>query len=135
MRGLSDTALPMVVKLPALLLFVYGALGLGYLLVVWVVNEYPISPWALVTLTLVGTLIYVGTGMMLLQRRRWARNVARVLGALGALGTIQALAAGSSPPLLVVRVAQLGISLGILIPLITKTSDDFFTTRPSSSAG
>ncbi len=117
----TDKTLPTVVKVPAVLLFANPVLSLAYVLVSWVVKPFHEAPWALLTLTLVFAGIWVGVGVNLLQRHLWARNAALVLGGFAVLGSLQGLKV-----LGLLSLIQLAIGLGILIPLITKRSNEFF---------
>jgi hypothetical protein len=121
-----ERAVPVVVKVPAVLMFVEPVLSLAYTLVSWVVKPYRSAPWALLILILIIGVIWVGVGVNLLRGERWARNTALVLGAFGILGTLSS----GFKVIGLLSVLQLAICLGILIPLITNRSNEFFSKVP-----
>jgi hypothetical protein len=121
----TDTPAPMAVTVPAVLMFTEPVLSIGYILVSWVVKPFRSAPWALLILALMFAGIWVGVGVMLLRRQRWARNTALVLAAFGVLGALQNFKVFG-----VLSVIQLAIFLGIFIPLITKRSSEFFAKTP-----
>lgn len=125
--------LPLVVMVPAALLFVYAALPVGYGLAVWVLKGYNFIPWERLIFASLVAPLFVGAGVMLLRRRQWARYAACILGAVGGLSTIQSLSIYAGAAWRLFLLVRLTVALGILIPLMTKGSDHVFPKKSKNA--
>ena len=124
---------PRMVRVAGALIIAYGVLGLlGALAVAFLMQDAATSRRLGIGGILGGSL-WVWVGIKLLQRRRWALILGRVLAVPATIILVIALAADRlalDPAVLVVRLVQISLALAIAIALFLPAVSKAFKKRP-----
>ncbi len=77
--------------------------------------------------------LYFGLGMLVRRGEGWARLLALVLAALGALGTLASLVAPAPLPTRILSLLQAALDVAIIVFLTRRDSHAYFRGTPSTT--